>query len=578
MELKTFFDNFEYMAEAPNGIQNLRELILQLALQGKLVSQDKKDDPASVLLERIKAEKERLVKDGKIKHKKPSPIVGKDEAPFALPDSWVWTRLETIGLINPRNEVDDDVEVSFIPMKLIPIIFGEKVQYERRNWGEIKKGFTHLSEGDVGLAKITPCFQNGKSVVMQNLINNFGAGTTELHVFRPITKGINSEYVLLFLKSPYFIKNGIPKMTGSAGQKRVPAKYFSTTPFPLPPANEQKRIVAKVDELMVLCDNLEARKQKNLQICIQLNDATINKLLTARSPEKFNRHWKSICDNFDLLYSKPENVNRLRQTILQLAVQGKLVSQDPRDEPASDLLKKIQIEKENFIRKNKIRVPKFKSVFNQEVPFDLPVCWMWCNLDDIVKFITDFQANGSFATLKKNVTYYSDPNYSVLIRLKDLRNKCENENEFVYTDEHGYNFLKKSSLYGGEILVANVGAGVGTSMIMPKIGRSATLAPNMFLVIISELIEKKYFFYFCQSPAYWAYINEVSGGTGQPKMNKKEYKSIKIPIPPVNEQKRIVAKVDELMALCDDLESKMSQWHLCKSRLVEAAVADFLAA
>jgi len=281
MKLDTFFDNLGLLFDAPNGVQMLRQMILQLAVQGKLVPQDPKDELASVLLEKIKDEKERLIKERKIKKGKPLPSIKSGEMPYELPKTWEWAQLAEIGLINPRNEISDETEVSFVPMKLVPTILGDRVESEIRQWGDIKKGFTHFSEGDVALAKITPCFQNKKSTVMRGLKNGSGAGTTELHIFRPINDLIISEYVLLYLKTPNFILEGMSKMTGSAGQKRVPKTYFSETPFPLPPTNEQKRIVDKVNELMALCDKLETSLSQSQTDCDRLMEAAVAEILAA---------------------------------------------------------------------------------------------------------------------------------------------------------------------------------------------------------------------------------------------------------------------------------------------------------
>jgi type I restriction enzyme S subunit len=205
MKLETFFKHFDLLAEAPNGVQKLRELILDLAVRGKLVPQDANDEPAAVLLERIKKEKERLVKEGKVKKDKLSQSIIAEEIPYKLPTNWQWTKLCEIGLINPRNEVDDSKIASFIPMNLIPQSYNKEIRYEVRKWADIKKGFTHFADGDVVLAKITPCFQNRKSTVIYGLKNSVGAGTTELHVYRPINNLINPEYVLLYLKSAEFM-------------------------------------------------------------------------------------------------------------------------------------------------------------------------------------------------------------------------------------------------------------------------------------------------------------------------------------------------------------------------------------
>ena len=240
-------------------------------------------EPATVLLQKIKKEKEQLIKDGKIKKQKPLLPITDDEKPFNLPYGWVWSNLSTLGLINPRNDFDDDKKTSFVPMPLIFAEYGKQVQKEVKVWGDIKKGFTHFAENDVVLAKITPCFENKKSAVMKNLTNGIGAGTTELHVFRPVEKLLLSEYVLIFFKSPNFVETGKTKMTGSAGQKRVSKEYFSYSPFPLPPLAEQKRIVAKVDKLMSLCNNLS----KNLSQKENKNERLINAVVNQLLPSAF---------------------------------------------------------------------------------------------------------------------------------------------------------------------------------------------------------------------------------------------------------------------------------------------------
>ena len=169
----------------------------------------------------------------------------------------MWTSLSAIGLINPRNIVDNDLEVSFVPMDKISSIYNTPVNVrEKRAWENVKSGYTHLKDGDVIMAKITPCFENKKSAVLCNLVNGYGAGTTELHVFRNITN-INPKYVLIYLKSPDFMQYASNNMTGTAGQQRVPSEIFSNYPFPLPPINEQQRIVNTVDELMELSHQFE---------------------------------------------------------------------------------------------------------------------------------------------------------------------------------------------------------------------------------------------------------------------------------------------------------------------------------
>jgi len=257
-------NNFELIYNDSAHVNKLRQAILQLAVQGKLALQDPTDEPAGELLKRIKAEKEKLITEGKIKKQKLLPPITEDKIPYELPNGWEWVSLGELGEINPRINVDnDEIDVSFIPMKMISEKYGTPHSFDRRKWAEVKKGFTYFMNNDVGLAKITPCFENGKSTVFKGLLNGVGAGTTELHIFRQAPKLILPEYVLIFFKCPKFLNDAKEKMTGTAGQKRVPRDFVRLVPFPLPSISEQKRIVAKVDQLMNFCYELETRLNRS---------------------------------------------------------------------------------------------------------------------------------------------------------------------------------------------------------------------------------------------------------------------------------------------------------------------------
>lgn len=266
--------HFDLLLDRPEAIDALEQTLLQLAVRGLLVPQDPADEPASVLLQKIRAEKDRLIAEGQIKRDKPLPPVTDEEKPFELPVGWEWSSLAAVGVISPRNYVADDTFASFVEMRSIPIAFGEAHISESRPWRDIKSGFTHFAEGDVGVAKITPCFENGKSTVFQNLSNGVGAGTTELHVIRPLC-GLIPQYVLIFLKSPDFLNAGEVVMTGSAGQKRLPRAYFENTPFPLPPLAEQSRIVARVTQLRRLCADLRQRLAEREAVQARLAEALV---------------------------------------------------------------------------------------------------------------------------------------------------------------------------------------------------------------------------------------------------------------------------------------------------------------
>ena len=256
-------------------ITNVKEKILDLAIRGKLLPQDPDDEPASVLLERIRAEKEELIKAGKIKRDKKESIIFKgednsyyekigdsnscidDQTPYEIPQSWNWARISTIGAINPRNYLSDHTTVSFVPMPLIHDGYSNAHTFDTKNWKDVKKGFTHFAENDVGVAKITPCFENKKSVVFKNLCNGFGAGTTELHIIRTFDNAVNPEYLLWCLKTDSFISSGINAFSGAVGQKRIGKEFISDYLVPIPPRKEQDRIVKKINELFSLISHIE---------------------------------------------------------------------------------------------------------------------------------------------------------------------------------------------------------------------------------------------------------------------------------------------------------------------------------
>lgn len=251
--------NEEILSEMNQKLpKQIRQSILQYAVQGKLVEQNPQDEPAIELLKRIKAQKEQLIKDGKIKKEKPLPPITQDEIPYELPQGWVWTRLGDFCSLNPRNIADDDINAGFIPMSHLKDGYNNEHSFEIKKWKDIKKGFTHFKNGDIVIAKITPCFQNRKSAIIKNLPNNIGAGTTELHVIREDTNILIKKYLLLIFKTELFIKNGIKNFTGTAGQQRIGKDYIANYLIPLPPLAEQMRIVAKVEELMNLVNKLES--------------------------------------------------------------------------------------------------------------------------------------------------------------------------------------------------------------------------------------------------------------------------------------------------------------------------------
>jgi len=536
-----------------HGIKKLRELILELAVRGRLVPQDSNDEPASELLKKTISEKKRLIKGGVIRESKPpvSPIESPDNE---LPASWVWTNLFEIGEIAPRNEADDSVEASFIPMQAISEKYGVPVQYEVKTWGEIKSGFTHFREEDVVLAKITPCFQNGKSAVMRRLANGFGSGTTELHVYRAINSCTVPEYVLIYLKSPRFIGNGIPKMTGTAGQKRITRDYFAGNHFPLPPLAEQHRIVAKVDELMALCDQLEQQQTHSIEAHQTLVETLLGTLTRVGSQQEFSAAWARIASHFDILFTTEHSIDQLKQTILQLAVMGKLVPQDPNDEPASVLLKKIANEKEQLAieRKTKTEMP-LPVVSDDEKRFQLPDQWEWVRFGSLVSFKSELVRPEDFADLDQVAPDSIEKGTGKL-----LYRRTVNE-----SGVRGPN----NRFYRGQILYSKIRPSLSKVIIAPFDGLcSADMYPLEAKVNAAFLLKV------ILSEPFLEQVRVAENRIKMPKLNVDSLSRMVVPVAPLAEQHRIAAKVDELMALCDALQARLKDAQTTQLHLADAIV------
>jgi len=272
-------------ADQLTQLENLNQAILQEAVQGKLVPQDPKDEPASELLKRIKAEKATLRQaQGKGKKEKPLPPIKPEEIPFEIPENWVWCRLGDVCEINPRNKVDDELDAGFIPMPMVSQLFGIKPTYEVRKWGAIKTGYTHFANNDVVVAKITPCFENSKAGIISDLPNGIGAGSTELNVLRG-NQYVLPEYIYAFVKRIDFLKNGERIMKGVAGQQRVPTEYFYNTLIPLPPLSEQKRIVAEIEKQLAKTKQLKEHIISNQQATEQLLKALLHQAFEVKEVE-----------------------------------------------------------------------------------------------------------------------------------------------------------------------------------------------------------------------------------------------------------------------------------------------------
>ena len=489
--------------------QELKNSILQLAIQGKLVEQRPEEGTAQELYAQIQAEKQRLIQSGKLKKEKPLPEITEDEKPFEIPEGWMWVRIKEITILNPKNDLDDNLKTSFIPMTLLSDGYRSSYTYEIRSWGEIKKGFTHFAVGDIGIAKITPCFQNRKSAIFTELESNFGAGTTELSIVRVIQNTLSRKYLLWFFKSAYFIENGIKSFTGTAGQQRIHKDYLSHCVFPLPPLAEQKRIVAKIEELLPLVDRYE-------QAWTKLED--------------FNRRF-------------PED---MKKSILQQAIQGKLVEQRPEEGNAQELYAEIQAEKQRLIKEGKLKKEKpLPEITEDEKPFEIPDGWMWVKLGMIVSVLGGKRIPAGRKLTAENTGYR-------YIRVSDMKDGTVSTEDILYVPSDIYPSISRYIINKEDIYITVAGT-IGRVGKIPEELDGANLTENADRLIFSCL-NQDWLIKCLQSSVIQSQIADATTKVGQPKLAIKRIQELLVPLPPLAEQKRIVARLEELLPLCERLK------------------------
>jgi type I restriction enzyme S subunit len=389
--------HLDLIAAAPDGVKRLRELILELAVRGKLVPQDSNDEPASELLKRIQAEKSRLVAEGKIKKDKPLPAIGEEEKPFDLPMGWEWVRLaNVVAVLNGRAYSKDELLDRGTPVLRVGNLFTSNHWYYSDLLLEEDK---YCDAGDLIFswsASFGPFIWQGPKVIYHYHI-------WKLQPFR------EADTCREFLNKFLLEKTQEIKSAGhGVSMIHMTKEKMEKVVVPLPPLPEQHRIVAKVDELMALCDQLEARETEGGKAHATLVKTLLDTLTApsqvsggtgtvrpdrfpkpvrsdsgvpsapSRMDGDFTRHWERIARHFDTLFTTEASIDALKQTILQLAVMGKLVPQNPDDEPASELLKRIQAEKAKLIAEGKIRKDKpLPAIGEEEKPFELPAGWEW---------------------------------------------------------------------------------------------------------------------------------------------------------------------------------------------------------
>jgi type I restriction enzyme, S subunit len=567
MDLQLFFDSFEVIAAAPNGVKKLRELILQLAVRGKLVAQDPADEPAGKLLERILKEKEQLVKEKSIKARTTSPIE-ESEIPYAVPSSWQWVQLSAVG--HDLGQKKPDQEFTYIDVSAID-----------KERGIVSDDVTILeaSEAPSRARKIVQKETLIYSTVRPNLLNiaiidkEFypeAIVSTAFAVIHPFS-GILNKYLYFYLRTQIFIDYVAAQMKGMAYPAINDGQLFQGL-VPLPPSNEQKRIVAKVDELMKLCDTLETQQQQNRSHLTQMQKSAIAQLLSAPDADAFAQYWQDIVENFELLFDDGGAIGDLRQAIFQLAVQGKLVRQDSADKSAAVLLEKIKAERQELLATGKLA--KLKKTQKIEAGIDgtaaIPGLWIWTRLGELIVF---GPKNGHSP---KPVDY---PTPVKSLTLSATTSGRFNGSCYKYIDDE---IPQNSHLWleVNDILIqrGNSLEYVGISAIyteqferfiypdlMMKIRMSKYTCPSYLHLVINGENSRNFF------------KERASGTSGSmPKVNQEIVINLPIPLPPLAEQKRIVAKVNQLMTLCDTLQTHLTQRQASAIDLAEVAVRQVL--
>ncbi|CDE62028.1 putative type I restriction-modification system S subunit [Fusobacterium sp. CAG:439] len=521
--------------------QQLKNSILQLAVQGKLVPQDPNDEPASALIERIRAKKERLIKEKKIKpDKNPSYIfrgsdnlpyekVGKnepvciaDEVPFDIPDSWEWVRIGTIEEINlgftyRPTYVDDGI--FFLSVKDISggkIDFSNAKKVSKATYDNASYG-SKPQKGDILFGRVGTM---GKPQIIDTDVPF--CIFVSLGFFRDHTNIINKEYICLWMQSQLFDKQVNVKVKGSA-QKNLNTGWLKDFLIPLPPLSEQDRIV---------------EKYKEFEPYINAYDKAYEKI------EKLNTDFPDL----------------LKKSILQEAVQGKLVPQDPTDEPASILIEKIRQEKEQLIKDKKIKKDKNESYIfrrdnshyekigteerciDDEIPFEIPDSWEWCTLASVTEQI-HYGYTASAAPVGD----------AKLARITDIQDNKIMWETVPYCSISKEN-LPKYKLKNRDILIARTGGTIGKTYIVRNLNENAVFASYLIRAIPLQLVNEEYLKLFMESPLYWEQLKAYSMGTGQPNVNGQSLSKLRLPLPPLNEQQRIVEYYKNILPKIKDLK------------------------
>ena len=563
MNAARLLNHYERIAAAPQAVARLRRFILNLAVRGKLVPQDPKDEPASELLERIAAEKARLVKAGEFREPRNAVEIKRDKLPFVPAVHWEWSRLIDIacpsyGFAFQSSEFNTDKR----GMPLIRIRDISKTDTEVYYEGDFDS--TCLVRAGDYLVGMDGNFNLRRWQGLDGLLNQ---RVMRINGWRC---DVDQEFVKLPLQMVLDYLHGATSLTTV---KHLSAKQVNGIEIPLPPLAEQHRIVAKVDELMALCARLEARRAEReatrdrvaMASLVRLNDPDPD-------PVVFRKHAAFAIENLTPLTSRRDQIKALRQTILNLAVRGKLVEQDPADEPAAELLERIAAEKARLVRDKKIRVRRARMpAICSDVPFDLPTGWSPTKIEQIIVEIQ----TGPFGSSLHQSDYQLGG--TPVINPASIQNERIIPVGKMAVGPVTLERLASFKLQVGDIIMGRRGE-MGRCAVVSKYEIGWLCGTGSLILRTLEYIYPRFLSMLIGSPFSRHYLGGTAVGTTMQNLNQTILLNLSFGIPPLAEQHRIVARVDGLMALCDRLEKNLSGGDDTRRRLLDALLHEVLPA
>ncbi|EIS1145457.1 restriction endonuclease subunit S, partial [Salmonella enterica] len=526
------------------GIKKLRELILELAVRGKLVPQDPNDEPASELLKHIAAEKAELVKQGKIKKPKPLPEISEEEKPFELPAGWEWIKISEIGHDWGQKTPDEDftyIDVGSIN-KEYGIIEEPSILSAKDAPSRARK---IVQKGTVIYSTVRPYLLN--IAIIESAFSPEPIASTAFAIIHPYT-AMNANFIYYYLRSPVFINYVESCQTGVA-YPAINDKQFFSGIIAVPPSSEQARITKKIKELMSLCDQLEQHSLTSLDAHQQLVETLLTTLTDSQNADELTENWARISEHFDTLFTTEPSIEALKQTILQLAVMGKLVPQDPNDEPASELLKRIAQEKAQLVKDGKIKKQKpLPPISDEEKPFELPDGWEWCLFEDVVDIQSGITKGRNLANRKLiSIPYLRVANvqrgYLDLSEVKEI--------DIPEEEKDKYHVIK------GDLLITEGGD-------WDTVGRTTVWCHDWYIAnqnhvfkgrVIGQDIDPYWLETYMNSPYSRDYFASASKQTTNlASINKTQLRGCPVAIPPSSEAEKIMLKLNDFNELCEKLK------------------------